>query len=161
MLSPKPGTSYYGSGTDNQVFWLAKLTSVSSMAPVERSQQLEYLPVLMLLVLAVLFSAGMLIGSVLLGKRGKRLPIKDTAYECGMLPVGPGSTRLSVKFYLVAMLFILFDIEVVFLYPWAVIYKDMLRQQAGLILGSMLSFIGILFIGYIYALKKRAFDWKS
>jgi NADH-quinone oxidoreductase subunit A len=131
------------------------------MAPVERSQQLEYLPVLMLLVLAVLFSAGMLIGSVLLGKRGKRLPIKDTAYECGMLPVGPGSTRLSVKFYLVAMLFILFDIEVVFLYPWAVIYKDMLRQQAGLILGSMLSFIGILFIGYIYALKKRAFDWKS
>jgi NADH-quinone oxidoreductase subunit A len=109
----------------------------------------------------VLFSAGMLIGSVLLGKRGKRLPIKDTAYECGMLPVGPGSTRLSVKFYLVAMLFILFDIEVVFLYPWAVIYKDMLRQQAGLILGSMLSFIGILFIGYIYALKKRAFDWKS
>ena len=131
------------------------------MAPVERSQQLEYLPVLMLLVLAVLFSAGMLIGSVLLGKRGKRLPIKDTAYECGMLPVGPGSTRLSVKFYLVAMLFILFDIEVVFLYPWAVVYKDMLRQQAGLILGSMLSFIGILFIGYIYALKKRAFDWKS
>jgi NADH-quinone oxidoreductase subunit A len=115
----------------------------------------------MLLVLAVLFSAGMLIGSVLLGKRGKRLPIKDTAYECGMLPVGPGSTRLSVKFYLVAMLFILFDIEVVFLYPWAVIYKDMLRQHAGLILGSMLSFIGILFIGYIYALKKRAFDWKS
>jgi NADH-quinone oxidoreductase subunit A len=128
---------------------------------VERSQQLEYLPVLMLLVLAALFSAGMLIGSVILGKRGKRLPIKDTAYECGMLPVGPGSSRLSLKFYLVAMLFILFDIEVVFLYPWAVIYKDMLSTHAGLILGSMLSFMGILFIGYIYALKKRAFDWKS
>jgi NADH-quinone oxidoreductase subunit A len=115
----------------------------------------------MLLALAALFSAGMLIGSVILGKRGKRLPIKDTAYECGMLPVGPGSSRLSLKFYLVAMLFILFDIEVVFLYPWAVIYRDMLSTHAGLILGSMLSFMGILFIGYIYALKKRAFDWKS
>jgi len=115
----------------------------------------------MLLVLAALFSAGMLIGSVILGKRGKRLPIKDTPYECGMLPVGPGSARLSLKFYLVAMLFILFDIEVVFLYPWAVIYKEMLSTNAGLILGSMLSFMGILFIGYLYALKKRAFDWKS
>jgi NADH-quinone oxidoreductase subunit A len=112
-------------------------------------------------VLAVIFSAGMLIGSVVLGKRGKRLPIKDTAYECGMIPVGSGTSRLSVKFYLVAMLFILFDIEVVFLYPWAVIYKDMLKLNAGLILGSMLSFLGILFIGYIYALRKGAFDWKS
>ena len=121
----------------------------------------QYLPVLMLGILAVLFSVGMLVGSVILGKKGKRPPIKDTPYECGMLPVGPGSTRLSVKFYLVAMLFILFDIEVVFLYPWAVIYKQMLRENAALILGSMLSFIGVLFVGYIYALKKGAFEWKS
>jgi len=122
---------------------------------------MQYLPVLMLGVLAVLFSAGMLIGSVLLGKKGKRPPIKDTAYECGMLPIGEGNARLSVKFYLVAMLFILFDIEVVFLYPWAVIYREMLQQNAGIILGSMLSFLGILFVGYLYALRKRAFDWKS
>jgi NADH-quinone oxidoreductase subunit A len=122
---------------------------------------MQYLPVLMLGILAVLFSAGMLIGSVILGKKGKRSKIKDTAYECGMLPVGAGNTRLSVKFYLVAMLFILFDIEVVFLYPWAVIYKEMLKTQANLILGSMLSFMAILFVGYIYALKKQAFDWKS
>jgi NADH-quinone oxidoreductase subunit A len=121
----------------------------------------QYLPVLMLAVLAVLFSAGMLIGSVILGKKGKRSPIKDTAYECGMLPVGPGNTRLSVKFYLVAMLFILFDIEVVFLYPWAVIYREMLKQNGGVILGSMLSFMLILFVGYLYALKKQAFDWKG
>ena len=127
----------------------------------EESQLTQYLPVLMLGSLAVLFSFGMLVGSVILGKKGKRPPIKDTAYECGMLPVGPGNTRLSIKFYLVAMLFILFDIEVVFLYPWAVVYKDMLAQNAGLILGSMISFLGILFVGYIYALKKRAFDWKS
>lgn len=121
----------------------------------------QYLPVLMLGVLAILFSAGMLGLSVLLGKRGKRTPIKDTAYECGMLPVGQGNTRLSVKFYLVAMLFILFDIEVVFLYPWAVVYKDMLKTNANLIFGAMLSFLGILFVGYIYAAKKRAFDWTS
>ena len=82
-------------------------------------------------------------------------------YECGMIPQGEGNTRLSVKFYLVAMLFILFDIEVAFLYPWAVVYRDMLKENANLILGSMLSFLGILFVGYIYALKKRAFDWKN
>jgi NADH-quinone oxidoreductase subunit A len=127
----------------------------------ENRQLLEYVPVLMLGVLAVAFSFGMLGLSVLLGKKGKRLPIKDTAYECGMLPVGEGSTRLSVRFYLVAMLFILFDIEVVFLYPWAVIYKEMLANDAALIYGSMISFLGILFIGYLYALKKNAFDWKS
>ena len=115
----------------------------------------------MLLVLAVAAPGGMIAISTLLGKRGSRSRIKDTAYECGMIPVGEGSTRLSVKFYLVAMLFILFDIEVVFLYPWAVIYKEMLTENANLILGSMLSFLGILFIGYIYALKKGAFDWKS
>ena len=127
----------------------------------EPSQLREYLPVLMLGVLAVVFSFGMLVMSVVVGKKGKRSPIKDTAYECGMLPVGEGSTRLSVKFYLVAMLFILFDIEVVFLYPWAVIYKEMLKEHASWILGSMLSFLGVLFTGYIYALKKGAFDWKS
>src|SRR5438105_2126313 len=129
----------------------------------ESSEQLlQYLPVLMLGALAVLFSFGMLVGSVILGKKGKRTPIKDTAYECGMLPVGEGSTRMSVKFYLVAMLFILFDIEVVFLYPWAVVYKQMLQDAAtrNTIFFSMISFLGVLFIGYIYALKKQAFNWK-
>jgi NADH-quinone oxidoreductase subunit A len=121
----------------------------------------QYVPVLMLGVLAVGFSFGMLIFSVIIGKVGRRSRIKDTAYECGMLPVGEGSPRMSVKFYLVAMLFILFDIEVVFLYPWAVVYRDMLQQHAGLILGSMVSFLGILLVGYIYALKKNAFDWKA
>jgi NADH-quinone oxidoreductase subunit A len=115
----------------------------------------------MLGVLAILFTAGMLIGSVILGKRGRRPAIKDTPYECGMLPVGPGNTRLSVRFYLVAMLFILFDIEVVFMYPWAVVYRQMLKDNSGLILGSMLTFMGVLFVGYVYAVKKRAFDWKS
>ena len=127
----------------------------------EQTQLAQYLPVLMLGVLAVIFSFGILVMSVVLGKRGKRSPVKDTPYECGMVPVGEGSTRLSVKFYLVAMLFILFDIEVVFLYPWAVIYRDMLKESGGAILGAMISFLVILFVGYLYAVKKRAFDWKS
>jgi NADH-quinone oxidoreductase subunit A len=127
----------------------------------EESQLAQYLPVLMLGVLAVVFSFGMLVMSVVLGKRGKRSLVKDTPYECGMVPVGEGGTRLSVKFYLVAMLFILFDIEVVFLYPWAVIYRTMLKENGGMILGSMVSFMAILFVGYLYAVKKRAFDWKS
>jgi NADH-quinone oxidoreductase subunit A len=127
----------------------------------EQSQLMQYAPVLMLAALAALFSLGMLVMSVVLGQKGRRSAIKDTPYECGMLPVGEGNARFSVKFYLVAMLFILFDIEVVFLYPWAVIYKDMLKQNADLVFGAMLSFLLILFVGYIYALKKDAFDWKS
>ena len=129
----------------------------------EESQLSQYIAVLMLMVVAVGAVAGMIILSVAIGKKGKRSPIKDTAYECGMLPIGEGSSRLSVKFYLVAMLFILFDIEVVFLYPWAVVYREMLKDPAtrNLIFGSMLSFLAILFVGYVYALKKGAFNWKN
>jgi NADH-quinone oxidoreductase subunit A len=127
------------------------------------SQLAQYIPVLILLVVAVGFAAGTLVLSVLLGQRGQRTHAKDTAYECGKDPIGKGNARFSVKFYLVAMLFILFDIEVVFLYPWAVVYRDMLADHAtrNLILGSMVSFLAILFAGYLYALKKKAFDWKS
>ena len=87
--------------------------------------------------------------------------IKDIAYECGMLPQGDGNSRLSVKFYLVALLFVLFDIEAVFLYPWAVVYKDMLAQGMTVVFYSMLSFLGVLFVGWIYAVKKAAFEWKD
>lgn len=121
----------------------------------------QYIAVLMLVALAIAATGGMILLSTIAGKRGATSKIKDTAYECGMIPIGDGSSRLSVKFYLVAMLFILFDIEVVFMYPWAVVYKDLLRDHANLALGSMVSFLGILFIGYLYAVKKRAFDWKS
>ena len=129
----------------------------------DKTQLLQYIAVLMLFVLALAATGGMIAMSTLLGQRGRTSKIKDTAYECGMLPIGDGSPRMSVKFYLVAMLFILFDIEVVFMYPWAVVYKSMLADPAtrNMIFGSMLSFLGILFIGYIYAVKKNAFDWKS
>jgi NADH-quinone oxidoreductase subunit A len=127
----------------------------------ESSQLEQYIPVGILALVALAFAGGTLVMSVIFGKLGRRTKVKDSAYECGMLPIGEGNSRLSVKFYLVAMLFILFDIEVVFLYPWAVVYKDMLKVNAGLIFGSMISFLVILFVGYIYALKKRAFDWKE
>lgn len=124
-------------------------------------QLAQYVPVLLLAVVAIGFAVAMLGVSVLLGVKARRNPVKDSAYECGMKAQGEGAVRFSVKFYLVAMLFILFDIEIVFLYPWAVVYRDLLAENAGLIFGSMLSFIGILFVGYLYALKKRAFDWKA
>jgi NADH-quinone oxidoreductase subunit A len=129
----------------------------------ESSQLNQYVPVLLLALVSVGFCVVTLAVSVWFGWRSRRSKIKDTAYECGMLPVGEGSSRLSVRFYLVAMLFILFDIEVVFLYPWAVVYREMLKDPATRdpILLSMISFLGILFIGYVYALKKRAFEWKS
>ena len=133
------------------------------MEQTQPSQLAQYIPVLMLLVAAIGFAVGVLAISPLLGKSGKRTKAKDMAYECGKDPIGEGGARFSVKFYLVAMLFILFDIEVVFMYPWAVVYRQMLAEHAtrNLILGSMVSFLAILFAGYLYALKKKAFDWKS
>jgi NADH-quinone oxidoreductase subunit A len=120
----------------------------------------DYFPVLLHLIIAVGFAASALLISVLLGKSGRRSTIKDSAYECGMLPIGPAQPRFSVKFYLVAMLFILFDLEIVFMYPWAVVYRDMVKESLT-ILYSMLGFAGLLLIGYIYALRKGALDWKS
>ena len=120
----------------------------------------EYLPVLLHLVVAIGFAVSALLINVLLGKAGKRTPIKDSAYECGMLPQGEAQPRFSVKFYLVAMLFILFDLEIVFMYPWAVVYRESIVESKT-ILWSMLSFVSILMVGYVYALKKGALDWKK
>jgi len=120
----------------------------------------EYLPVLLQIIVAMLFAGAALLVSVVVGKSGKRTRAKDTAYECGMVPQGGEHPRFNVKFYLVAMLFILFDLEIVFMYPWAVVYKDAVKQS-GLIFWSMLSFISILMVGYIYALKKGALDWRK
>ena len=119
----------------------------------------EYLPVLLQVIVAILFAGSALLVSVLVGKSGRRTRAKDTAYECGMLPQGEAPPRFSVKFYLVAMLFILFDLEIVFMYQWAVVYRESIKQS-GLIFWSMLSFISILMIGYVYAVKKGALDWK-
>ena len=120
----------------------------------------EYLPVLLQIIVAIGFAVSALVISVVLGKTGKRTRAKDTAYECGMIPQGEGQPRFSVKFYLVAMLFILFDLEIVFMYPWAVVYKEAI-VHGSTIFWSMLSFITILMVGYVYALKKGALDFRK
>ena len=120
----------------------------------------EYIPVLLQVIVAVGFAAGALIVSVLLGKSGGRTRTKDSAYECGMIAHGEAQPRFSVKFYLVAMLFILFDLEIVFMYPWAVVYREAIAQAMSFS-GACSSFVSILMVGYVYALKKGALDWKK
>ncbi len=122
----------------------------------------EYFPVLLQFAIVTGFAVGTLLLSVVLGKSARRNAIKDSAYECGMLPVGESQPRFSVKFYLVAMLFVIFDIEVVFMYPWAVTFTDFLaRGQGAMVFWSMAGFVGILLVAYLYALKKGALTWKS
>lgn len=119
----------------------------------------DYVPVLLHILVAVGFATVALVANMVLGRAGERNATKDTAYECGILPEAGPQPRFSVKFYLVAMLFILFDIEIVFMYPWAVVYRDFVAEHGPMILWSMLSFILILLFGYIYAIRKGALDW--
>ncbi len=121
----------------------------------------EYFPIFLQVVVAIGFAASALLVSVLLGRSAKTNKAKDSAYECGMPAEGAAQPRFSVKFYLVAMLFILFDIEIVFMYPWAVVYREFLVANGPGIFWSMLSFVGILTVGYVYAIMKGALDWKS
>ena len=125
----------------------------------------DYLPILLQVIVSVGFVSAALLFSVILGKAGRRNSTKDSAYECGMLPEADPQPRFSVKFYLVAMLFILFDIEVVFMYPWAVVYREFVSTAGPFfhrteIFWSMLSFVFILTVGYVYAIMKGALDWK-
>ena len=119
----------------------------------------DYLPVLIQVVVAIVFAASALIISVLLGKAARTNPTKDSAYECGMLPIGPAQSRFSVKFHLVAMLFILFDIEIVFMYAWAAVYREFIALHGPGIFWSMLGFVGIITVGYVYAVMKGVLDW--
>lgn len=125
------------------------------MVPVD-----NYHAVLVQFVLVAGFAATMLLLSVWLGRQGCRNQVKDSAYECGMLPIGEAQPRFSVKFYLVAMLFVLFDIEVVFMYPWGVVFRELVATH-GIVFWSMLSFVAILTVGYLYALKKGALRWNN
>ncbi|NLT71968.1 MAG: NADH-quinone oxidoreductase subunit A [Verrucomicrobiaceae bacterium] len=121
----------------------------------------DYIPVLLQIVIAAGFAGATLVASALLGKRALRNPTKDSAYECGMIPIGGAQARFSVKFYLVAMLFVLFDIEVVFLYPWATVYREQIGEGSLVFLWAMFGFVGILFVAYLYALKKGALEWRD
>ncbi|MCS5539357.1 MAG: NADH-quinone oxidoreductase subunit A [Roseibacillus sp.] len=120
----------------------------------------DYLPVLMQILVAIGFCASMLTASVIFGKLGRPSGVKNVPYECGMLPVGEGAPRFRVKFYLVAMLFVIFDIEVVFMYPWAVQFKELIATSAMALL-SMACFVAILGVAYLYVLKKGVLNWKA
>ena len=122
-----------------------------------------YLPVLLMFIVAAGFAVTMIGLSQLVGQR-KRTRTKLMPYECGKDPVGSARERFSVKFYLIAMLFILFDIEVIFLVPWAVVFKLLSSPEYGmknLIYFEMLLFIALLAAGLIYVIKKGAFDWSE
>ena len=121
----------------------------------------DYLPILLMFIVAGGFAVGNIILSQFVGQR-KRTKTKLMPYECGKDPVGSARERFSVKFYLIAMIFILFDIEVIFLVPWAVVYKSLASQGADMRLFvylEMMVFILLLLAGYIYVVKKGAFDW--
>lgn len=114
----------------------------------------RYFPVLVQVALALAVAAGALVTSHLLGHRVKN-KTKEMPYECGMVPVGDARGRFSVKFYLVAMLFILFDVEVVFLFPWAVVFREL--KLFGFF--SMLVYMLLILAGFFFLWKKGALDW--
>jgi NADH-quinone oxidoreductase subunit A len=122
----------------------------------------SYIPILIMLFVSIALGAVFLGLNWLLGTH-QRNPSKLAPYESGVPLLDDQRKRVNVRFYQIAMLFILFDIEAAFLYPWAVIYRDATRTPNGLswfVFGEMLVFILLLAVGYVYAWKKKAFDWK-
>ncbi|MCY3766255.1 MAG: NADH-quinone oxidoreductase subunit A [Gemmatimonadetes bacterium] len=117
----------------------------------------DYLPIVILMAVAVGFAAVSLIITHLFGPRRPN-PVKLSPYESGVPPVGDARLRFSVKFYVVAMLFIVFDIEVVFLYPWAVVFKDLLAQGS-FVFTEMAVFLGVLVLGLAYVWRRGGLDW--
>jgi len=121
----------------------------------------DYLPILLMFIVAGGFAVGNIVLSQFVGQR-KHTRTKMMPYECGKDPVGTARERFSVKFYLIAMIFILFDIEVIFLVPWAVVFKSLAGPVYGLrtlVYVEMMVFVALLLVGYIYVVKKGAFDW--
>ena len=125
----------------------------------ENSYFAHYIPLLIQVIVAMGLAAVMVTLSSLLGKH-KWTRVKNTPYECGITPTGDAQQRFSVKFYLVGMLFILFDVEAVFLYPWAIILKDLKRMGQGMFgFLEMIVYIGIVLVGFWYIWKKGVLDW--
>ena len=120
----------------------------------------DYLPIALMFIVALGFAAGNVLLSQFVGQR-KATRTKTMPYECGKDPVGSARERFSVKFYLVAMIFILFDIELIFLLPWAVVFQSFIRDygMATLIYVEMMTFVVLLLVGYVYILKKGLFEW--
>jgi NADH-quinone oxidoreductase subunit A len=124
------------------------------LSPVDPNSTAAFVPVLIMVIVAIGFAAFTLAASHFLGKRVSD-PAKLAPYECGVTPVGTARERFHTRFYLVAMLFIVFDIETVFLYPWAIVFKQL--RIFGLI--EMAVFVGILLVGFAYVWGKGALEW--
>lgn len=120
-----------------------------------------YLPVLLVFVLGVVFAAAFLCLSAVIGPAKKRKgTYKLTPYECGLSPIGTARQQIDIKFSLVAMLFIVFDIETVFLFPWAILYRKLMASMGLFMLIEMGIFIGILAIGLLFVWRKGALEWR-
>ena len=120
-------------------------------------QSSEYIGILVIFLLAASI-AGLMLGlNSLLGPKNKMTPVKEEPFECGLEPASHATGHFSVKFYLIAMLFILFDVEIVWFFPWAVILKDL--RWAGI--GEMFAFVAVLVLGFTYAWKKGALEWEN
>ena len=121
----------------------------------------DYLPILLMFLVAFGFAGGNVLLSQFVGQR-KATRTKTMPYECGKDPVGSARERFSVKFYLIAMIFILFDIELIFLMPWAVVFRSLTDQGLGtLVYVEMMIFVALLLVGYVYILKKGMFEWNE
>jgi len=121
---------------------------------------LEYLAIAVLIILATLVALIAIGLGGLFGPK-KKTERKSMPYESGMTPYGEGTRRMPVRFYLIAVLFILFDIEVVFLLPWAIAFREFIDNGLGFfVFGEMIVFIVILLVGYVYAWKKGALEWE-
>lgn len=118
----------------------------------------DYLPIGMLLLMATTFAVANVVLSILIGPRRKG-PVKEDTYESGMVPIGTARKRFNIRFYLIAMTFLVFDVEVVFLYPWAVTYAniDPASDEAWVFLGRVLFFMATTVIAYIYGYRKGVF----
>jgi len=120
---------------------------------------IDYLPIIILTVLATALGVLVIIIGRIFGPH-RPTATKTALYECGMPSISPVTQRFSVKFYLVAVLFILFDLEAVFLYPWAVTFREFVKSGSAMyVFGEMSLFLGTLFLGWIYCLKRGAFEW--
>jgi NADH-quinone oxidoreductase subunit A len=120
---------------------------------------MEYFPIVMMLVVALGFVGLTMVSTHLLGPK-RKTKTKMEAFECGIDPIGNARIPFSIKYFLVAILFVLFDVEVIFMYPWAILFKDLMKEQGIMIFVEMIVFISLLLVGFLYIIKKGALKWE-
>ncbi len=121
----------------------------------------QLLPVLVLALFVIIFGVVLLWFASLISEKGRKDPVKDETYECGLPSDTSGPTKISIKFYLTAILFILFDIEIIFMFPWALTYGEFIAAGHGLyILGAMSFFLAVFIFGLFWEVKSRALEWE-